>query len=106
MFFPHLKQNFQTCFSSFGQLFFTCNNGGEYRLAYPQLAARQKRPKPESCLLSYSEWKSKDNSLEIITQLNVPDPAKSKHVVIEEPKYDFQEKGQEKRCLICVNYSV
>jgi uncharacterized C2H2 Zn-finger protein len=83
------------------KLFFTCNNGGEYRLAYPQLAARQKRPKPESCLLSYSEWKSKDNSLEIITQLNVPDPAKSKHVVIEEPKYDFQEKGQEKRCLIC-----
>lgn len=83
------------------KLFFTCNNGGEYRLAYPQLAARQKRPKTESCLLSYSEWKSKDNSLEIITQLNVPEPAKSNQVVIEEPKYDFQEKGQEKRCLIC-----
>lgn len=83
------------------KLFFTCNNGGEYRLAYPQLATRQKRAKPESCLLSYSEWKSKDNSPEIITQLNVPEPAKSRHVVIEEPKYDFLEKEHEKRCLIC-----
>ncbi|XP_052090243.1 uncharacterized protein LOC127726912 [Mytilus californianus] len=45
-----------------------CGKSGKYRLALPQLKSNKIRPKPQTSLLTYNEWKNKDKTVEIVTQ--------------------------------------
>ncbi|XP_063430969.1 uncharacterized protein LOC134712900 isoform X2 [Mytilus trossulus] len=80
-----------------------CGKSGKYRLALPQLQSNKVRPKSQTSLLTYNEWKNNDKTVEIVTQQIIESVAIKPEIPIGTVKDRklFQDKRNEPKCQIC-----
>ncbi|VDI17314.1 Hypothetical predicted protein [Mytilus galloprovincialis] len=80
-----------------------CGKSGKYRLALPQLQSNKVRPKSQTSLLTYNEWKNNDKTVEIVTQQIIESVAIKPEIpigTVKERKL-LQDKRNEPKCQIC-----